>query len=371
MNANKKNLNKQIRLQLVAGSPYEMGRQHGRAYRADIRRYTQERVELVCGGQWSGGAISRAEALALADACLPAHEAYAPDLTAELRGLADATDLTPGELIIAGGFTDFVDTVFSSFSKRAARPPVDDCTAVIVPDHLADGAGFLAQTWDMHDSAAEFVILLDVRPQDGPAALVFTTVGCLGQIGLNSAGVAVGINNLMGADGQIGVTWPFVARKMLQQSSAAAALDCLRDAPLAGAHNYLIFDGQGEGYNVEAMSSRMHVTRLEADSLTHTNHCLAPETIAVSQERPLESQRSSEARLKRAGDLLLQARPITVDHLMALTRDSEAICVRPAPPLHVASCGAAIMRPRQGDFWALWGLPSENEYTHFNVRSET
>ncbi len=56
---------------------------------------------------------------------------------------------------------------------------------MIVPDELAGGAGFLAQTWDMHDSATEHVTLIRVAPDSGPAALVFTTVGCLGQIGMN------------------------------------------------------------------------------------------------------------------------------------------------------------------------------------------
>ena len=55
----------------------------------------------------------------------------------------------------------------------------------------------------MHDSATPHVILLRSRPADAPDFLCFTTVGCVGMIGLNEAGVAVGINNLLGADGQI------------------------------------------------------------------------------------------------------------------------------------------------------------------------
>ncbi len=51
---------------------------------------------------------------------------------------------------------------------------------------------------------------------------------------------------------------------------------------------------------------------------------------------------------------------------MALTRD-ETICVRGTPPMHIESCGAAIMRPSTGDFWAVWGLPAENDYEHFTV----
>jgi isopenicillin-N N-acyltransferase like protein len=359
-------MTKKIRIQTLTGTPYEMGFTHGRSYRDDIIRYTNERVELVCGGQWSGVPLPRAEVLALAEACLPAHEAYAPDLVAEMRGLAEATGLSAAELLIAGGFTDFVDTVYNHIPRSGERLPLDDCTAVIVPDHLAEGAGFLAQTWDMHDTATEFVILLRIQPESGPRALVFTTVGCLGQIGMNDAGIAVGINNLLGADGQIGVTWPFVVRKILQQDNIDDALACITEAQLSGAHNYLLFDKTGRGYNVEAMSTHYHVTPLAEDCLVHTNHCLLPETNALAQVRPPISQASSEARLNRAMELL-QKRPITHHDLIALTRDAEAICVRAAPPLHIESCGAAIMRPGSGDFWAVWGLPSENEYEHFKV----
>ena len=68
----------------------------------------------------------------------------------------------------------------------------DDCTAFVVPDTRADGAGMVGQTWDMHDTATDHVVLARLRPDDGPDALVFTTVGCLGQIGMNEAGVERG-----------------------------------------------------------------------------------------------------------------------------------------------------------------------------------
>jgi isopenicillin-N N-acyltransferase-like protein len=357
-----------IRLLELSGSPYQRGFQHGNAYRDDIRRYAAERVHLVCGGAWSGGAnLSREQVLALAEACLPAHEAYSAPLVDELRGMSDATGLSLGELIVAGGFTDFIDTVYDAYRPEAMMgQPVDDCTAFIVPDTLADGKGFFGQTWDMHDTATEFVILLRILPMTGPRSLVFTTTGCVGQIGMNSAGICVGINNLMGADGQIGVTWPFVVRKVLQQDNIEDALACITEAQLAGSHNYLLFDAEGNGYNVEAMSSTQVITKLNGEALVHTNHCLVPETIAYAQVRPAASQASSEARLKR-GQQLLATDEIDINDLIALTRDEEAICVMSQPPFHVESCGAAIMRPKTGDFWAVWGLPKENEYEHFVV----
>ena len=104
-------MTKKIRVLKASGTSYEIGFEHGRSYRADIRRYTEERIRLVCQGAWSGGPLPRAEVLAIAEACLPDHEAYAPELFQELQGLSAATDLSLAELIIVGGFTDFVDTV--------------------------------------------------------------------------------------------------------------------------------------------------------------------------------------------------------------------------------------------------------------------
>lgn len=358
-----------LRVLELSGSHYQMGFTHGQAYRDAIREYTEGRIRLAMSDSWTGHALSREEVLALAQACIPAHQAYAPELMEEIQGLADATGLSPAELIITNGFTDFIDLVYAHGRVRQAAPQAaDDCTAFIVPDSRAkDGHGFLGQTWDMHADSTRYVILLRCRPDGEPACLTFTVMGCIGMIGMNEAGIAVGINNLVAADGQVGVTWPFVVRKILQQTDLDAALDCITRAPLVGAHNYLLFDRTGRGYNVEAFPTATHVTPLADAPIVHTNHCLVPATQARSRPRLPQSQASSEARLDRAACLLSpDGPPVDVDDLMALTRD-EVICVRARPPLEVESCGAAIMRPATGDFWAVWGLPAENEYEHFQI----
>ncbi len=48
--------------------------------------------------------------------------------------------------------------------------------------------------------------------------------------------------------------------------------------------------------------------------------------------------------------------------LMAMTREPTTICQRATEPLHVESSGAAIMRPKTGDFWACWGRQEDNDY---------
>ena len=356
-----------IRRLSLAGGPASLGSEHGTAFREDIRRYTDERVRLASNGSWAGRPATREDVLDLARAMLPAHRAYAPDLCEEMEAMASACGLSAEEAVIAGGFTDFVDAVRG---RAGEAPEEDDCTAVLVPDALAEGQGFLAQTWDMHDSATEHVVMLELAPEGLPAALVFSTVGCLGQIGMNAAGIAVGINNLSAAVGKIGVTWPFVVRKVLQQTDLAAALACVVEADLSGAHNYLLLDREGRGYNVEAMPGCRKVSELGDAPLYHTNHCLHPDAQAEEAERPPVLLESSRKRLERAHAILDGEDRVTQKRLVDFTRDPQAICQRAREPYHIESSGAAIMRPATRELWAVWGRPAENEYEAFRLEDE-
>lgn len=380
-----------LRLLEVSGTPFEMGRQHAAAYPKEIQELTEDRLSLSSDKNWTGKQLSRQEVLAIGQACLPYHEAYAPELLEELRGVGDVTGLSLTELVILNGFTDFIDAIYSAEEKdlknlvgtngtvqAAVRPPEfipahpagDDCTAFIVsPDAATEGHGFVGQTWDMHETATPYLVLLHGKPAGGLRFLAFTIIGCIGMIGMNEAGITVGINNLVAGDGRPGVTWPFVVRKVLAQKNLDDALACITTAHLAGGHNYLLADSTGRGYNVEAMASRYHVKEVKTGSLVHTNHCLVAQNVDVERARLPRSRASSETRLSR-GEEMLNRNQITLTDLMTLTRDHSAvngICVHPEEPFYLESCGAAIMRPATGEFWAVWGRPCENEFEHFIV----
>ena len=191
-----------IRILDASGSPAEIGRSHGGAYASEIRKYTEDRIGLVESGLWTGGPMTRGEVLEIAESMLDAHASFDAELHTEMEAMADAAGITLPEAVVVGGFTDFVDTVRAIVGGPTPQTvQEDDCTAVIIPDSRAEGSGFFAQTWDMHDTATKHVLLLRLRPSDAPPAIVFTTTGCMGQIGMNAEGVCVGINNLVGLDG--------------------------------------------------------------------------------------------------------------------------------------------------------------------------
>ena len=362
---------KRLRVMELSGAPYDMGYAHGQRYHDEIHMFTEDRVQLCQDPNWTSQKLSREAVLELAEACALEHQAYAPELMDELMGMAAATGLSLAELVINNGFTDFIDVIYNlgDQGQRAKAPALhaDNCTAFLVPKARSrSGRAYFGQTWDMHATATPYVILLRGKPVDAPEFLVFTITGCVGMIGMNSAGIAVGINNLMAADGQIGVTWPFVVRKALQQDNLADALACVTDAKLAGAHNYLLMDRHGAGVEVEAMSTSQHLRHLEDETIAHTNHCLIQKNLGLARERKVASQYSSENRLQRARELLDREK-LEIDDLMALTRDDVAICTRPQPPMDVESCGAAIMCPPSGDFWSVWGPPADGAYEHFVI----
>ena len=347
-----------------------MGRTHGHSHSDEIKAYTDERVNLVAAGGWTDGPIDRADVLDIADSMLDAHRIFDEELFTELVATAEAAGISPAEAVVVGGFTDFVDTVRAQVGGRHPDSVVeDDCTAVIVPNHRGvDGRGYYGQTWDMHDTATDHVLLLRIRPDHAPAALVFTTTGCVGQIGMNELGVCVGINNLVCTDGTPGVAWTSVVRGMLKASTAKEALDILLAADLAGAHNYLIFDADGTGFNVEAMPSVRKTTTLATEPIVHTNHTLHPETSAVQADKDAGLLASSSSRLARGRELVADGL-FDEQRLIGLTRDPEAICQVSTEPFHIESSGAAIMCPSTRDFWACWGPPSHNDYVPIRFAS--
>ena len=177
-----------MRVLELRGTPHQLGEGHGATHAGMIRDYLADRLALSGDSVWSGQTADADTILELAESTLDHHRSYSEPLFEELSSLASAAGISDAEAVVVGGFTDVIDLVRG---KGRPAPVIDECTAVLDP-----AAGVYAQTWDMHASAGEFVILLHIEPSSVPAAYVQTTAGCLGQIGLNEAGIGIGINNL-------------------------------------------------------------------------------------------------------------------------------------------------------------------------------
>ena len=338
-----------LRVLEIYGDPGDFGRIHGSECAPLIQAYLADRLGLSGDATWSGRTADTDLVLSLAEATLPFHRSYSPSLYEEMEALAMAAGITPAEAVVVGGFTDLVDIVRANTGDA---PIEDDCTAVLNPVEKV-----LAQTWDMHASAGEYVVFLKLDPIIGPALVVQTTAGCLGQIGMNEAGIAVGINNLT-SFGKAGVTWPFVVRKVLQQTDLDSAVDCVVTANLAGGHNFLLMGPDGQGVNIEAMPRSVQVRRVTQKPFVHTNHCLDPKTRKEESVRPPEHVLSSQTRLDRGTDLASDLKAFFAEPSIARRADE---------PSAVATCGAVIMRPGERLMESVWGVPGDRPWETFQL----
>lgn len=338
-----------LRVLEVFGNSADIGRAHGECCGELIRKYLDQRVKLSEQDEWSGGIANRELILELAESTLAHHEAFSENLYREMLAMAGAASITPAEAVIVGGFTDLVDVVRSAVGTA---PIEDDCTAVLNPSQ-----GFYAQTWDMHASAGEFVMVLKVDPLVGPAAVVQTTTGCLGQMGMNEAGISIGINNLT-AMGQPGVTWPFVVRKVLEQTDLDAAVSVVIEAELAGGHNFMLMGPDGDSVNIEAMPHERIVTRSSGKPLVHANHCLNAETRREEGKRDPEHVDNSDLRQEIGTGLADDPEALFADP--RISRWTEGTH-------DVGTCGAVWIEPGKRKMRAIWGVPGEHPWETFQL----
>lgn len=338
-----------LRVLEIYGNPADFGRAHGTECQPLIRAYLDERLGLSGNATWAGRSVRAETVLDLAEATLPHHRDYSPTLYEEMLAMADTAGITLAEAVVVGGFTDLVDVVRA---HDGWAPIEDDCTALLDPLN-----GVLAQTWDMHASAGDYVVMLKLDSTSGPGSVVQTTAGCLGQIGMNEAGIGVGINNLTSI-GKPGVTWPFVVRRVLEQTDLDAAIEVVTDADLAGGHNYLIIGPDGAGANIEAMPGTVEVTRVTDAPFVHTNHCLDEGTRLEEGERPAEHVVGSDSRLQRGSELS--------QDLDAFFSD-PSIARRAASPHETATCGAVVIRPGEKRLDSVWGIPADNPWESFRL----
>jgi isopenicillin-N N-acyltransferase-like protein len=355
--------------ELPEGSPRVRGRAHGEAFREKIHQLAQLRTDLALS---QGRFPSEGSVLETARRHLPVLEGWDSSLYEELLGIAEGADIPPERVVVLNHYTDLKD-IDPARPLADFGPEEEDCSAVVA---LTEGDGpVLGQTWDMHGSAAPFVLLLDVPalevgPLRRPPCQVFTLVGCVGMTGLNAHGLGITINNLKSHDARIGVLWPALVRRMLAQPTVPAARHVLQTAPLSSGHHYLL--ASPEATCAIETSGVVREVVFEADfaeaalgtTFVHTNHCLAEATARVSWVNDTSTTH-------RRFDWLTQslgARPVAgaADLWVRLgSHDGypKSVCTHLSDEGFgehaMKTCGGVVMRLRRRELWATAGCLHE------------
>lgn len=335
-------------------TPAEWGRHHGKTFAHEIRTLAELRTRLCV----DIGAFEDADAVrAVATPHLEVLERFAPELHAELMGIAEGAGVSPEAVVILNHYTDLRDLVPGHLEEAAWGE--EGCSALWAD---TPAGPVLAQTWDMHASAMPFVMMLEVPARDGrPAARLLSLTGCLGMCGMNDAGVGITINNLRSSDATVGAVWSALVRRVLWEGTAEAAQKVVMDSPIGSGHHYLVAGPDGAtGIETSGRRKKRTWTSDGARTYVHTNHCLDDDIAACSSVAPTST---THDRYDRLAALVRDDPPADVHDVWRHLGDTEgwprSVCsymVTPDTPHAMATCGAVAMDLNARVLWACAGL---------------
>ncbi|WP_228979327.1 C45 family peptidase [Streptomyces sp. DH12] len=293
----------------AAGDPYTVGRTHGAALGASLRAFL-------------GDSLARLDKVLPAPVTLDglrpsiaAHRreitAALPDLAEEVAGLAAGAGITEDEAWLL--------QVRREIMGYRKVPTAGDCTTWALAGSGPAGP-VLAQTVDLNGDLDDVLSVLEVsRAGSSRRSLLLSFHGLLGYLGVNSDGLAVGLNLVLGGEWKPGVPPYLAIRHILDEAgSVTQALELLARLPLASSRSLTLCDRERAVW-VEFLDKDLRVH--EGERTVHTNHFLHPD-FATADEINVFARNSSVRRLRAATDGLaaLGADAGPEDHFALLSR---------------------------------------------------
>lgn len=287
---------------------------------------------------------------------------HTPDLLAELEATAEGAGVAADAVYAL----QLLDEEWAYRVRRAAARSPEKCSSLAIVG--ADGPTWIAQNMDLGDYTDGFQALLSVDDGAAPTALVFSTAGMLGLMGVNAAGVGICVNSLPQLpSGPQGLPVAFVLRRLLQARSADEACDLVQALPHAANQHYVIA-GPGQARSFEASAAGVVEYRpADPARVLHTNH---PLTDAPANPEPPAKRENSVVRLASL-QARLGAGPVGRAEIEAALSscDDERHPVCRTGGAAGFTCGSMIsaLTPEHVEAWVSAGPPRAGGYHHHSL----
>ena len=347
----------------VTGDAYARGRAHGAALAPLVRAHVNAWLgSLEDAGL--GDAQEYVRAFLQETDFRSAITRFAPDLLEEVKGIAEGSGADTS-LIYALQLMD------EEWFFRGRREAPEKCSTVGI---LASGATFIGQNMDLGSYTDGFQSVLAIT--GGREALVFTTAGLIGLMGVNGRGVGVCVNSLpqLGARPE-GIPVAFMLRRLLQAASLDEAADLVQSLPHATNQHYAIAEkGRVRSFESSADGVREYQPP-DASRLLHTNHVLAG--LEGRNSAKHDYLANSMARL-RSLEQRLERGPVGGEEIKAALCSCDdpqnPVCRIPKADAGLVgfTTGSMISRlnGRSVESWISAGPPRERGYHRFELRHE-
>ncbi|WP_412079682.1 C45 family autoproteolytic acyltransferase/hydrolase (plasmid) [Streptomyces xanthophaeus] len=346
----------------ASGTPRELGLAHGRALAAPLRGFLDDGLARL--NHLVREPLALQELLPSIAAYRTVIEAALPDLAEEVAGLAEGAGISEDEAWLlqlrrevigynrvptAGDCTTYARTAAAGTGRAAAVP-------------------VLAQTVDLNANLDTHISVLRIARAGSPRrSLVLSFAGLLGYLGLNSDGLAIGLNLVTDGQWRPGVSPYLAIRHLLDTASSVDhALKILAGLPLASSRSLMLCDRERAVY-AEICGNDIRVTEPASGEAVHTNHYLH-EDFAPFDRQTAADRVSSDLRLEAAARGLAGLAPDAgaEEHFAVLSR--PPVCIPDHGNIRVEhTVAAAVLFPAEGRLHLRPGDPSRSATRVFTV----
>ena len=356
----------------LSGSFRERGRAHGEAFRDVIHEvYDAYFACVLHQPEGKPHSLTRDWCLKWAREHIPHIRDYAPDLLEEVEGIAEGANIAMEDVIFLNGFLGIFDWASPTFQEHRLAQS-GGCTSFGVSGHATRGEAIIGQNYDLEPFHQKPAILLRVKSENAPESLLYTTAGMVGCAGINGAGIAVVINNLIPNDSRSGVLYPFLIRKLLEASDPSTAMNAVISARRASGMNFVIGDASGVIVALETSATDYAVINGWESPIGHANHYVC-EKMLKYEARWIGGRGQSIFRHSRMNYLLredvertdlVRFRQILSDHANL----PLAICCHDEPyGTDTKTICGMIFNPAQRKAYITAGNPCENVFVEHEV----
>lgn len=358
-------------LDCVGDDPVTRGHMHGERFAASIEHNLRAYL-----ARFEASGLSRAAALAEGEVWDDVIEKCAPEYSAEMRAIADASGRTRGEIALLNARYEIAFTLFGREARAPDGPAAEaeGCTtAGLLPEACADGHTRLMQNWDWISSIRGHCLVMRVTRSRKPSFLALSEAGIVGgKMGLNAAGIGLVENGLAAAhDGTYPHEKPFHVRcrEILDAATLHDAMRPIVSTRRTASANFMLGCSSGEIIDLETSPDSVVALHPDSDGiLSHSNHFLDARHGPSQMERISPSTLFRAARVarllrKQAGSLdLAKIKTVLADH----TSRPHGLCRHSDPSQDAVrqtmTLASVVLDLDDRTMWIAEGTPCNTDY---------
>ncbi|WP_034057199.1 C45 family autoproteolytic acyltransferase/hydolase [Lacinutrix jangbogonensis] len=260
--------NRELKTVSFSGSGYQLGLQHGKQLKKEIREIItawKENTSKSLGKDANLVLKNFFEYAKFDDAI----KKWTPKLYEEIKGIAEGSDQQLNDVLVLNLLDEFWVYINDLNNHH--------CSGLGVPAKNGK-PGFISQNMDLENFTDDFQVLMRLnKTKNRPEQLILTHPGLIALNGLNAQGIGVCVNTIMQLKASSsGLPVAFIIRHIINTTDKEEVLDFIQTVNHASGQNYII-GIKGEIYDFEASANKVvrYNPNNENGTVYHTNHPVA------------------------------------------------------------------------------------------------